>query len=440
MAGLSFSPGQLLWLASVALAVLGATSCLYYVLAALAALRTRKALSASQPTGARPRVSVLVPVSGKETRLRANLEAILRSLEPGDELLVGAALAEDPALEIVSELARSLPKAPLIVVAGSASRATNRKVAALEALERRASADVLLLVDSDVRLDAGLIEGLVRPLGQERVGLATALYRGVPAPGAGLAPRLEALTINADFVPSVLVAHFLGGGMSFALGAANAVRREALEAIGGFASLGEVLADDHELGRRVAAAGFRVKLAPAVVPIVQDSSWKETLARLLRWSRTYRVCRPLGYAATVLSHHGIACSLGAVALALAASAASGAIALPVWALALAGTVVLVRLATAGSTHALIAGKEADFASLPLLPLRDILGTALFLLAWTRRTVTWRSRRYRVSRDGTMTALEPVTATLEVAALATLPEPEAIPEKQMAAPLAAPGGS
>ncbi|MEZ0230043.1 MAG: glycosyltransferase, partial [Planctomycetota bacterium] len=283
----------------------------------------------------------------------------------------------------------------LRVVAGSSSRATNRKVATLVALEPYARRDVIVLVDSDVRLDAETLGRLAGAVTSE-VGLATALYRGAPA--GSLSSRIEALAINADFVPSVLVAHLLGGGIRFALGAANAIRREALQAIGGFASLGEVLADDHLLGKRIASTGRRVTIAPVCVPIEQDSSARDTFARLLRWCRTYRACQPVGYAATVFSHHGIAASLAAASAAqLAGSSAF-------WLLA-AGTVAL-RLVTAAVAHAAIAGREADLASLPLLPVRDLVATALFIRAWLGRTVTWRGRRFRVAPDGTLTDLSP----------------------------------
>jgi ceramide glucosyltransferase len=399
-----------------ALAALTGTSCVYFLLTAIAALRSRAASrAASAGPARRPSVSILVPVCGAEPRLEANLEALLAALEPGDELLVGAASKDDPALTIASGLAARNPA--LQVVAGSPSRATNRKIATLSALEPRATRDVIVLVDSDVRLDRDLLARLVSPLGDRTVGIATALYRGEPAPG--LASRLEALTINADFVPSVLVAHVLGGGIRFALGAANAVTREALAAIGGFASLGEVLADDHHLGRRIALAGKGVRIAPVCVPIVQDSSPRDTFARLLRWCRTYRVCQPTGYAATVLSHHGVACSLAALAV-----AAIDRSPLLVPCAVLAAATIAWRVVTAAVAHVAIAGRGADLLSFPLLPLRDLVGTLLFLLAWTGRSVTWRGRRFRVAPDGVMTELASGRAL----------------DETKAAPLAAPGGS
>lgn len=383
LATLALTSIEALRVTSYAFAGLALTSSLYFVLATFAALRARALLRSATPS--RSPVSLLVPLCGAEPRLHANLLAALEALGPEDELIVGTANGDDPALAV----ARGIEDERLRVVAGSASRATNRKVATLVALEPHATRDVIVLADSDVRIDATMLARLAGSVGPSGHALATALYRG--APSGSFASRIEALAINADFVPSVLVADLLAGGIQFALGAANAVRRDALAAIGGFASLGEVLADDHHLGKRIVAAGFSMTIAPVCVPIVQESRLRDTFARLLRWCRTYRVCQPAGYAATAFSHHGVAASLAATA------------AWPtLWPLA-AATIAL-RIVTATVAHMAIAGRAADLSSMPLLPFRDLIATALFSLAWLGRTVTWRGRRFRVATDGTLTLI------------------------------------
>ena len=376
-------------IATTGLVILTLTSMLYYVLVAVAALIVcRRKPSA----GARPRASILVPLCGIQSSLRGNLEALLGALGPEDELLVGTARPADPAVALAREVLAHEARAR--IVAGSGSRATNPKVATLVALERLVTREIVVLVDCDVRLDAALLDGLVGSLADPRVGLATALYRGEPS--GSLASRLEALSINMDFVPSVLVIHMLGGGLDFALGAANAVRREVLRAIGGIVSLGEVLADDHVLGKRVSQAGYRVVIAPVCASIWLDSSLGDTLTRLLRWCRTYRVCRPGAYAATLVSHHGVTCAVTALGLAILGGGGSIRAAT-----ALLVSVLLVRMTSGLVAHTRIAGREADARSLLLLGLRDLVGSALFVAAWTGRGVTWRGTRYDVAHDGTL---------------------------------------
>jgi ceramide glucosyltransferase len=371
-----------------ALVLMTITSMCYYALVVLASLVVSRG---RRLRGTRPRASILVPLCGSQPSLPANLEAFRAALGPGDELLVGAARPDDPAIALAREVLGDDER--VRIVAGSSWTATNPKVATLVALERLAAREIIVLVDCDVRLDAPLLDGLVSPLADPRTGLATALYRGVPS--GSLASRLEALSINMDFVPSVLVSHLLSGGIDFALGAANAARREVLAAIGGIATLGEVLADDHVLGKRVSQAGYRVTIASVCVPIVLDSPLGDTLARLLRWCRTYRACRPAGYAATVVSHHGVA--FATIALGVAALGAGSVRT----AAALLAGVLAVRMASGLFAHWVVAGRDADARSLPLLGVRDLVGSALFVAAWTGRGVTWRGARYRVAADGTL---------------------------------------
>jgi hypothetical protein len=371
------------------LAILTFTSMLYCALVVVAALAVRRG---GRPTVSRPGASILVALCGTQPSLRANLEALRAALGPEDELLVGAARSDDPAIAIAREAFAGDER--VRIMAGSGSRATNPKVATLVVLERLVTRETVVLVDSDVRLNGALLNGLVAPLVDPRTGLATALYRGVPS--GSLASRLEALSINVDFIPSVLVSHLLNGGIDFALGAANAIRREVLVAIGGIASLGDVLADDHILEKRVSQAGYRVTIAPVCVPIWLDSPLGDTVTRLLRWCRTYRVCQPSGYAATLFSHHGVTCA--AMTLGLTALGGNAPIRSAVLLLA---TVVLVRTIGGLVAHTLGAGREADLRSLPFLGLRDLVGSALFIAAWSGRDVTWRGTRFRVACDGAL---------------------------------------
>src|SRR6185503_20709590 len=96
------------------------------------------------------------------------------------------------------------------------------------------------------------------PLHDRSTGLVNCFYR--LANPTTLAMRVEAVTINADFWSQVLQSNTLKR-QDFALGAAMVLRRETLSKIGGFESLLDYLADDYQLGQRVAAGGARVELS-----------------------------------------------------------------------------------------------------------------------------------------------------------------------------------
>jgi ceramide glucosyltransferase len=262
----------------------------------------------------------------------------------------------------------------------------NPKVSTLRQLEPHAFYDLLVIADADVKVGPDFLARIAAALQEPAVGLVSCLYRSGPAQtlGAGL----EALTISGDFIPSVTTAFYVEG-IRFALGAAMGLSRQALAASGGFAALADFLADDYQLGWRVAQAGYRVRLLPYVVEtLTPRMGFKEYLAHQLRWARTYRVCRPRGYLAYGITH--------ALIFSAALFLASG---LAPWALGL----LLATLAIRG-TLACFSERRALQGSLPwffflLLPLKDFLAGIIWLLSFLGDRVTWGGRVYRVSREG-----------------------------------------
>jgi len=225
------------------------------------------------------------------------------------------------------------------------------------------------------------------------VGLVSCLYRSGAAQTLGA--RLEALTIAADFIPSVATAHYVEG-IRFALGAAMALSRRALQASGGFAPLADFLADDYQLGRRVAAAGLQVKLLPYVVETLNpDLSLKDYLLHQLRWARTYRVCRPKGYLGYGITH----------ALVYSLALGWGANAAP-WAFGLIAATLALReiLATVARYYL---GAEPTGGNFLLLPLKDLLSFALWALSFLGDRVTWGHRTYQVTPEGKLFAADKV---------------------------------
>src|SRR5580658_9905888 len=160
--------------------------------------------------------------------------------------------------------------------------------------------DCLIVNDSDIRVEPDYLRRVTAPLADLRIGLATCLYRGVA--GATLGSRLEALGISTDFCASVLAARQLEGGIRFGLGSTLAFRRAELEKIGGFESFLDYLADDYELGKRIAGLGLTVHLSDVVVEtFLPPYRVREFLAHQLRWARGVRDARPRGYFGLVLT-------------------------------------------------------------------------------------------------------------------------------------------
>ena len=206
----------------------------------------------------------------------------------------------------------------------------------------------------------------------------TALYRG--RSHGTLASRLESLGIAADFMPSVLLSRMIEGGLNYGLGSTLAVRREALDKIGGFSALVDHLADDYELGARVAKAGYRVALSADVVETsVPAYDWQGFVDHQLRWFRTVRDARPWGYAGLVFTH--------GLAWAMLNLVASGLSPVSVWLLVLS---FFLRLTLAMTVGAEVLADHEVLPNLWLLPLRDAVAMGLW--------AAWLCRQYhRVAR-------------------------------------------
>jgi len=251
----------------------------------------------------------------------------------------------------------------------------------------RARHDILVIADADCRVGRHYLAEVAADFADPAVGAATCLYHGVPLESR-LADRLGAMFINEWFLPSVLVA-LLSEPLEYCFGATMAVRREALDAIGGIKALASYLADDHMLGRLVAAKGYRVALARHIVEItINEPSAKALYLHELRWARTMRAVRPKGYAMSFLTDAlplsllvALATGFGAIGLSLVAVASA------------------LRLAMHFAARSALgsAGGPAPW----LVPLRDLMTFTIRAASFVGRKVEWREQSFSVQPDGHM---------------------------------------
>lgn len=369
----------------------------------------RRLLAGGRPGSLAPRppVTVLKPVRGAGEGLYENLASFCRQDYPRHQIVIGVDDPSDPAVAVVRRLERDFPHLDIVLAVGSLPGA-NRKIANVLQMMRHARHDVLILSDADVRVRPDYLRSVVAPLADSRVGLTTCLYRAVG--GRGLPALLESLLINAWFIPMALTSGLRP--LRHAFGATIAVKREALAAVGGFGALRDHLADDYQLGHRVAAAGYRVRLLPYVVDTFIDSTtFADVWRHQLRWVRTYRVCQPLGWALSIVTH---ATLWGLLAVVVSGGAPAG------W-LALAALVGL-RAATLVAMMARL-GERRTVGGLWLVPAADLVSSALWAAGFLGRSVEWGGRTYHVRRDGSMVPLAP------------LDEPTPLPSVELAPPAA-----
>lgn len=367
--------------------VLALLGLLYQLGAVLALWHFRRRLPEMPEKQDWPGITVLKPVRGMEPGLTACLASFLQQDYPCYEVLFGVADPADPVLPQLRALQQQYPEVPTKIIICQEKLGANPKVSTLRQLLPQAGHQLLVLADSDVLAPPDLLRQLAAALAPRDMGLVSCLYRHPPAPTVGAA--LEALTIEADFIPGVAVAHYLEG-ISFALGAVMAVKRQLLPAIGGLAAIADYLADDYQLGWRVAQTGYRVAVLPVVV---QTGNPRQTLRgywqHQLRWSRTYRVCRPGGYLAFGLTF--------TFPWALLTWLTGGAGA---W---LPALVLILRLGVAASCQRLL-GKSTSIWELGWLPLKDCLSLVLWGSSFLGDEVSWQGRTYRLRPDGRLRPL------------------------------------
>jgi len=322
---------------------------------------------------------LLKPIHGRDPRFYEAIRSHAEQEYPEFEILFGVSDARDPAIQDIERLRREFPSIPISLRVVSTD-APNAKAGVLAELSRHARHGLLVVNDSDIKVPPGYLRSVTAPLVDARIGLVTCLYR---AAAESRAARWEALGIATEFAPSVLVARLLGVA-EFALGSTMALRAETLREIGGFEAVAGYLADDYQLGSHISRRGYHIQFAPPVVETnLGAASWKDVWQHQVRWSRTIRVSRPSGYFGYAVTH--------ATLWALVAFAAGQ------WK---AGILALALRWTAGVWIG--AGVLRDRNTLRacwLIPLRDLLGFAVWLAGLAGNTVDWRGQRLRLQPDG-----------------------------------------
>ena len=344
-------------------------------------LRGRRANGNVQPAQGLPPVSILKPLKGTDPDIYESFRSHCLQDYPEYEIIFGVSEADDPAVASVQQLQREFPERAIRLVVCSQKLGANVKVSNLEQMLAAARYQHLLVNDSDIRVERDYLRRVIAPLMDEHIGMVTCLYRGVPATTFG--SRLEALGISTDFCPGVLVARQLEGGVRFGLGSTLAFRRADLERIGGFRSFVDFLADDYELGRRIAGLGLRVELSDVVVethlPAYDVAGF---LAHQLRWARSVRDARAKGYI-------GLVSTYGMMWAMLAVIAANGAW----WSWLAFGATVLLRFAVAIAVGSAVLDDRRLLENLWLLPVRDLIAVGVWVGSFAGHTVTWRGDRF-----------------------------------------------
>jgi ceramide glucosyltransferase len=390
------------WRALLLLALAGSfTSTIYLALTLVATVRylrrarAAEAATRATPPSSLPPVTILKPVHGAEEQLAANLESFFQQDYPSYELIFGVRDLDDPAAHVAEQVRARYPHIPSRMIVSGPPAWPNAKVFSLDKMIAASSNSYFIISDSDVRVAPDFLRHAIPPLLDSKTGLVTCMYGGVPA--ADFWSRLEALGLSVEMSSGVMVADMMEG-MRFALGPAMAVRRDAIDAIGGIAEVADYYSDDFELGNRIWAKGFKVILSHHIVENVLTSrSPLRTLGDQLRWMKSTRYSRPVGHAGTGLTY---AMPFGI--LGLISAAALGQWQLGVGLFALAFLNRMIQCLIVG--WAVVRDPRAIWYAW-LYPARDFFGFVAWMLSYTSRKFYWRGEMYSFGKGGKIAPLD-----------------------------------
>ncbi len=394
--------------------VLAVTPLAYYLLSLYCVIGYFRELrnSHSRETSFAPPASILKPVRGVDHEAYDNFASYCRLDYPEYEIVFAVAEPDDSAVPVIERLQTDFPHCHIRLIKDVARIGTNSKVNSLCRLVQEAKYDLIVMSDSDVRVEPDYLRVAAEPFANAEVGGATSFYRCVT--GGGIAADLDALGMCVDSAPGALVARRLEGKMKFAYGWTMATTKKHLAEIGGWEAMANYHSDDFELGNRIARRGYRVELMRKPVWMVfPREKIRQFLRHELRWSIGLKNVRPTGYRGLVLTH-------GLPWVVLAAGLAAGTGRMGVAAAYLLAYFVL-RLGVAWTTGVWGLGDRGAAKRLWLVPLRDAISFIVWLGGLFSEKITWRGLGYRVRNGqlfpipgsilGTESAAHPVNASI-----------------------------
>ena len=346
-------------------------ACLFWV------TRRRKGLPDHTPP-----VTILKPLKGLDEGLEENLRSFFNLDYPVFQMIFGVAEADDPAIEVVRKLQGEYPDRDTTLVVGTPAFGLNPKVENLAAMDRHRKHDVILISDSNVRVRPSYLRETACYLAEPGVGLVSNLFAGVDEAQAGAV--MENLQLNGFIAGGVAAAAVLRA--TCVVGKSMLMPVRTLEAIGGFAAVRNLLAEDQAIGVRVRQAGYSIRLSHHVIDNVNARRGFPWF--LNRHSRWYKIRRQMALPAFMAEP---AANLATVGLVWAFSGESG--------IAWGGLLMLVGLGMfrdAVQTKWL-RGSFPKLRHLLYSPAKDILLLSVWFDAIFNRRVRWRGHSFLIGR-------------------------------------------
>ena len=354
-----------------------------YCILILVAVRNYLKIPPPRVAAANEPVSLIKPLFGADEGLEENLRSFFRQDYPAFEVLLAVNHGTDPAAAVARRIMEEFPSVPAKLVITGESPRPNGKAFSLQHMLEHAKYEILVMADSDIRVTPEMTRVLVDEMHNPAIGLVTCPYRAIA--GKSFWSNLEAIGMNTEFLGGVLVARLLSG-MDFALGCTLAVRRSALDAVGGLEALQNYLAEDFMMGKLVAQSGSRVILSAYIIEHrIGSQSFRANFRHRLRWARSTRRSRPWGYVGEIFTNP---LPLALLLLAVAPR---------FWPLAL--VIIALRIAAAWAVAGSVLRDPLTARAFYLVPLQDIASFFTWIAGFFGNTIEWRGQRHVVLPNG-----------------------------------------
>ena len=339
-----------------------------------------------------PPITLLKPLKGCDATTADSIRTWFQQEYAGPiQILFGVADPDDPVVPLIDRIMAENPGTECRMIICENLTGANAKVAKLAQLESRAKYDFILVSDADVRVPTDFLRNIVAQWNPGKTGLVNCFYR--LANPATTAMQCEAIAVNADFWSQVLQSKSIMP-LDFALGAVMLTSRQCLHEMGGFSSLSDCLADDYQLGHRIAGCGYSIALCPVVVECWDSpANWSQVWQHQLRWGRTIRVCQPLPYFFSILSNASLWPALWFLHSLLAGATFC--------ILATAVLFLFVRICLAQDLQRRLSPGKNLVSPFWLVTLKDVLQAGIWMGSFLGNTIRWRGRIMELRRDGTL---------------------------------------
>lgn len=340
-----------------------------------------------------PPLTVLKPVKGLDEGFADNLRSFMLQDYPNFEILVGAESASDPALAVARALAAAHPEVRMRVIVCPDDGGLNPKVSILRALSPHVRTDLVLISDSNVRVTPGYLASTAAELADPAVGLVTNLIAGGGELSKGAI--LEGLHLST-YVARALSFAGVYFHRACVVGKSMLFRLSDFQRLGGWSRVRDVLAEDYLIGHLFESAGFRVAVSPHMVENY-NCRWPVSrfVSRHLRWGQMRRRISITAYLLEPLLN-----PIALLTLAVIVALAAGHDPKPFLLIAFAGTTV--RLLADWRLLRRMRSAGPGLGDVLLCVPKDLLAFGMWVVAWFRRSIDWRGRRFLIGA-GTLLA-------------------------------------